>query len=141
MITFRNANASVDVIRYDYLRNIITFQQECLETSVIAMAPNNDYVCVADGRRSSGCILTELSFWDPVPRTNAPIHRKRPRTAISPAFVGTIQSELEDDVGMPTRLESLAWNATGTALVGGSTDGDLFVWDANDRNGDGMMTV
>jgi hypothetical protein len=33
---------------------------------------------------------------------------------------------------MLTELGSLAWNATGTALVGGAVNGDLFVWDPDD---------
>ena len=39
-----------------------------------------------------------------------------------------LSTRLKDRLGLDTELSCLAMNTDGTAIVGGSTDGDLFVW-------------
>ena len=38
------------------------------------------------------------------------------------------QPKVQDRHGLDTQLSCLALNDSGTAIVGGSSDGDLFVW-------------
>ena len=43
-------------------------------------------------------------------------------------YLGGISSNLCDRDDIPSRLTTLAFNDTGTSLVGGTLDGDMFVW-------------
>ena len=45
-----------------------------------------------------------------------------------PTWSFRMDASLTDRYGMETELSCIAMNANGTALLGGSTDGDLFVW-------------
>jgi hypothetical protein len=45
-----------------------------------------------------------------------------------PTWSFRADASLTDRYGMETELSCIAMNANGTALLGGSTDGDLFVW-------------
>jgi hypothetical protein len=43
-------------------------------------------------------------------------------------LIGTIRPTIEDEHGIRSRLQCLAFNETGTSLVGGTDAGDLFLW-------------
>ena len=43
-------------------------------------------------------------------------------------YLGEISSNLCDQNDIPSRLTTLAFNDTGTSLVGGTLDGDIFAW-------------
>merc|ERR1712032_1648106 len=45
-----------------------------------------------------------------------------------PTWSFGMNASLTDRYGMETELSCIAMNANGTSLLGGSTDGDLFVW-------------
>jgi WD40 repeat protein len=118
MITLENPDASKELIRYDYARDAITFQQSWSESTVIAIAPNNDYVCTARERSTHG--VSNLQFLDPL------------RTCSDNRALRTYGIDTALPHNHVISLTSLAWNATGTTLVGGSSVGTLFTWDADD---------
>ena len=43
-------------------------------------------------------------------------------------LVGSMTPTIKDDLGIGSRLQCLTFNETGTSLVGGTNDGDLFLW-------------
>ena len=43
-------------------------------------------------------------------------------------FMGDISPNVFDRDGIPSRITALAFNDTSTSLVGGTLDGDIFVW-------------
>lgn len=43
-------------------------------------------------------------------------------------LIGTVAPTIEDEEGIRARLSCLAFNKTGTSLVGGTDAGDLFLW-------------
>lgn len=43
-------------------------------------------------------------------------------------LIGTMTPTIQDVEGIRSRLKCLAFNETGTSLVGGTDDGDLFLW-------------
>ena len=128
MITLGNPNGGIDLIRYDYIQDTITFQQSWLKSTVVAIAPNNDYVCTALESHSSH-YDDQLSLWDPLqPCSDSSTH---------PTYSKPATHVVNIDCVLPfqyvrSSLVSLAWNATGTSLVGGTNDGKIFIWDADD---------
>jgi len=53
------------------------------------------------------------------------LHQQQPEDS---TWSFRMNASLTDRYGMETELSCIAMNANGTALLGGSTDGDLFVW-------------
>jgi hypothetical protein len=138
VITLQLADRRTELVIYDYIHNKVTFQQTCDEDSpvVAAVTPNHDFVATSSILAGA---KTKISFFDPHHKTTTTTttkSRKRPATTTVPrpaaALVGCFSPELEDRLGIRTRLTSLSWNATGTSLVGGSLDGDLFVWEGDE---------
>jgi len=39
-----------------------------------------------------------------------------------------IETKIQDSNGLQTELSDMAFNESGTAIVGASQDGDIFVW-------------
>ncbi len=137
MITLENPSGGIELIRYDYSRDTITFQQSWSKSTVVAIAPNNDYVCTILERHQAH-LDNQLSLWDPLqPRSDSSTHRTYSKPA---KHVANIDCVLPFRNGRSS-LVSLAWNANGTSLVGGTYDGKICIWDAHDYTERRMMTT
>ena len=66
----------------------------------------------------------EISFFDPLPKPS----RKRPLHQEGDVPISRFQPRLTDRYKTLTNLSCIALNETATTLIGGSVDGDLFVW-------------
>jgi hypothetical protein len=151
------------LVLYDLLRNKICSEHTCPESTatktlpVVAIPPRNSSddsllmaTCETIARAATQISVFDLSATkDKSSREDKTASRKarkrpwnedsgEPKSAIPTNYLGSIRpTEIEDRFGIRTRITSLAWNASGTALVGGSLDGDVFVWDSStDKNDD-----
>lgn len=101
--------------------------------STNAISPSLDCLACYD---TSSLSLYDFSSRDNKERGgNGSIGKKRSRdTGFSEdlddeyCLIGTIAPKIEDEVGIRARLNCLAFNKTGTTLVGGTDAGDLFLW-------------
>lgn len=139
MITLQS-QAGTEALLYDLIHNKIMFRhmEEAADlltgaaplvaiSSSTSSDSSNNMICTA--AKLPGA-KTRLTIHDPssvIKKNN--VSRKRPITKEKPTLVGSTVFELEDREGLNTRLTSLAWNKSGTSLVGGSLDGDVFVWE------------
>jgi hypothetical protein len=131
-------HSGTDLVLYDYIRDSVTFQHALPRGSVVAVTPSLDHIAVAHTEAGA---RTKISILDTQRSPHRP-SRKRPAGADFPTsttcdsgadascavVVGRMSPELEDNMGIRTRLASLSWNGEGTSFAGGSVDGDLFVW-------------
>jgi len=110
-----------------------------MDLPVVSVSHDQAHIAISETMNETG--RTRISFYDPTIDNDHCGNRQRKRnvadmeeqltTRKHPGHIGTINPILEDGDGIRTRLTSLAWNRDGTSLAGGSSDGDIFIWDGS----------
>jgi hypothetical protein len=106
-------------------------------SSVFTVSPSHDLFASYQVGNHSG--NSKLAFYDFTPGNEqtqtTKMSRKRSKDDLvrneedgNPGYLGEISPNVSDRDGIPSRLTALAFNDTSTSLVGGTLDGDLFVW-------------
>lgn len=111
-----------------------TVNQEIREEGKTYFAVDSTHECVAcyDGTDISLHAFASVEAGGPPNKAiKQNRNRKRNHHGISSTFdssPNTIHGKFLDRYGLTTTISCLAFDESGTSLIGGSTDGDLFVW-------------
>jgi hypothetical protein len=100
-------------------------------TALFAFDSMHEYVACYDGADISLHDFTSDEAGGPSKETKQNRNRKRNHQGLPSTLhnsPNTIQGKFLDRYGLTTSISCLAFNESGTSLLGGSSDGDLFVW-------------
>jgi hypothetical protein len=91
----------------------------------------HEYIACSDGADISFHDFASVEPGGPAKTITQNRNRKRNHQGLSSTLdnsPNTIHGKFHDRYGLPTSISCLAFNESGSSLIGGSTDGDLFVW-------------
>jgi hypothetical protein len=114
-------------------RVMATVNQEIREegTAHFAIDSKHEYVACYDGADISLHDFTSAEAGGPSKTIKQSRNLKRNHQGLSSTRYhppNTIRGKFRDRYGLDTSISCLAFNESGTSLLGGSLDGDLFVW-------------